>query len=241
VGTCSAGDTMCAANNSMLTCLPTGMWGTDPVPCVNQTCTSGACAGTCAPGQTACSGNAVVTCAAGGAWGTPAACSNQTCVVTTSPAVDGGASTSLASCQGMCPAGQLACNGQQPTQCGPDGQWQNLGAPCAGSTPVCNTGTCGACAPGALGCSGAQPDECKSDGTGWQSRGSMCTGVTPFCLNGACVVCTPGTEQCAQCDRSGYYCFDRQKCGPSGAWEEDACPTGLGCCMNGGLSCVVCQ
>jgi sulfatase modifying factor 1 len=59
--------------------------------CSNQACVNGACAGVCIPGATACSANAVQTCAADGSWQTTAACA-ESCS-------DGGCTT-FPSCQG---------------------------------------------------------------------------------------------------------------------------------------------
>ncbi|HEY3816854.1 MAG TPA: hypothetical protein VGL81_06780 [Polyangiaceae bacterium] len=89
-GVCAPNQTQCAdadggaggagdagTGNAVQTCDSTGNWGA-PSNCVNETCVSGACTGTCAPGQTQCSGNGVQTCS-GGTFGTPADCGSQTC------------------------------------------------------------------------------------------------------------------------------------------------------------------
>jgi hypothetical protein len=137
-GACEAGTTMCSGINGVQTCGSNGQWGAS-MPCGNLTCVSGACVGSCAPGQTACSGNGVSTCTSGGGWGAPTACVNQTCVGATVN-VDGGTVSGNAACQGVCASNTTSCSGALPQTCDGTGQWQN-GAPCAAGE-VCNAGSC---------------------------------------------------------------------------------------------------
>jgi hypothetical protein len=104
-----------------------------------------------------------------------------------------------------CTLGALSCNGAQPQICASGGTWQNVGAPCTGSTPVCLAGACVQCLPGSMECAadaGAAVDTCSAEGA-WGSP-VACTQPTPACAGGLCVcpngdalsngVCCPTAE-----------------------------------------------
>lgn len=101
--------------------------------------------------------------------------------------------------EGGCVIGTLACGGQQPQICTASGTWQNVGAPCSGTTPVCLGGACVTCSPGDVGCNGSQPETC-SDGGVWQTS-STCTQPTPDCSQGSCE-CS-GTVNSGTCETCG--------------------------------------
>ena len=87
---CKQGDTRCSDSQlGVETCDATGKWS-DPVPCASQTCVNGACAGSCSPGQTQCSGNSIQTCDGSGTWAIsqtcPVACCDAACIDTNTDA-----------------------------------------------------------------------------------------------------------------------------------------------------------
>jgi hypothetical protein len=75
--TCTPGTTQCAGLTKQQTCDETGEWAA-AVACQNQTCVGegvgSACTGSCAQGQTQCSGAQQQVCTVAGEWGTAAAC-----------------------------------------------------------------------------------------------------------------------------------------------------------------------
>jgi formylglycine-generating enzyme required for sulfatase activity len=166
------------------------------------------------------------------------ACVNQACVNGT--------------CRGVCAPPQTECLGQQPQVCDAIGTWQNSGAACSGSTPVCLDGGCTTCSPGAVQCEGQQPQVCDAT-QAWQNSGAACSGSTPVCLNGACAACNPDPTQyggdacsgdtpvclngvCVACNPGTTRCASGttwQICGPDAVWGAAAtCPSGA---CTGGL------
>jgi len=108
-----------------------------------------------------------------------------------------------------CSAGSLSCNGTQPQICTGSGTWQNVGAPCTASDPVCLGGACVVCEPGANGCVGQQPAHCDSTGS-WREAGVAC--VNQACVGGGCVgSCSPGALTCV----NGYWLV----CSGNGTWQ----------------------
>jgi hypothetical protein len=72
-----------------------------------------------------CSGAQPLVCMSGAWMASGAPCSGQTCL--------------QGACTGVCGAGQVQCDGQQPQACSAEGEWVSMGAPCAGS---CTNGAC---------------------------------------------------------------------------------------------------
>ncbi|HEX3851908.1 MAG TPA: hypothetical protein VHW01_13135 [Polyangiaceae bacterium] len=73
-----------------------------------------------------------------------------------------GASSGQDAGSGLCAAGALQCDGEQPQLCTTGGQWQNLGGGCPGG---CVAGGCTTCVPGETQCSDATSLQvCGPDG-----------------------------------------------------------------------------
>ncbi len=64
---CSGNGAVQCSGNAVETCSASGTWSA-AVACTNQTCISGVCTGTCAPGQTQCNGNWPTACNSAGQW-----------------------------------------------------------------------------------------------------------------------------------------------------------------------------
>ncbi len=188
--------------NAVEACGPNGQW-TAPVACVHQTCVSGACLGSCAPGDTlplACGncGTEMLTCSSTGAFQPGGPCVGQgPCAPGASQACNSygsqscGATCTWGACScpaaALCVPGTVECSGNAVQSCDGCGQWQPA-APCSSQT--CVAGACsGVCAPGqtnpvSCGNCGTDTQLCGPTGT-WLSSGS-CLGQGP---------CTPNSTQ----------------------------------------------
>ena len=71
-------------------------------------------------------------------------CSGATPTVEVTHVSDSGADSASSgdADKGPCTSGTLSCNGTQPQMCTGSSAWQNVGAPCSGTTPVCQKGAC---------------------------------------------------------------------------------------------------
>jgi formylglycine-generating enzyme len=165
---CAPGALQCTGQQPQ-TCDAAGAWQSSGSPCnASQTCVSGLCTGVCGPGEMTCEGNGVALCQsadadAGGQWGSPAACMNQTC----SAGATSDAGAASASCQGVCAPGQTTCLGKStPQTCATTGQWQPAASCFGTSAPFCIQGACTttppSCAPGGAGMThcGAGSESC---------------------------------------------------------------------------------
>ncbi len=246
VGTCGPGETQCSGvggapaspTNTLWACSTTGAWQNSQsctagnTTCVDAVSTGGSstasCAGSCAPGETACAGNAVATCTTDGAWGTPVGCVNSTC-----QAEDAGVA---ASCEGACSGNQTNCSGNGLQQC-VGGQWGTptacVGSACVVAAP--GSASCvGGCVPNTPHCSGQQPTICSLNGT-WVNNGPACTHQT--CVASASAscqgVCAPSdTMSCGNCDAGTADCT-------SGAWGS--CSGQPPCTAGNVTSCTTCD
>ena len=142
------------------------------------------------------------------------------------PALDG---TPEASCA----VGATECSGQQPQVCGPSGQWENAGSPCADQW--CIDGACvGVCGPGQGRCESNAEVLC--DAGQWEAFD--CSNQT--CLVGGCTgVCGPEGSQCADggvatCNSDGTW-GTAIPCGCGGSCTYGLC---AGCCTPGSTQCL---
>lgn len=147
-------------------------------------CALGAC-NVCAPGYSACLGDAVLSCApAGVTWQGVSSCAAV------------GTSCQQGKCQ--CQPGTSVCapaalglaGSNQVATCSASGDSATLGESC-GPTAACVSGTCQACVPGAHRCQGSKALACKGDGSGWQLSAD-CSDNGLVCSGGQCIdVCDP--------------------------------------------------
>ena len=91
-----------------------------------------------------------------------------------------------------CHPGALACAELQPTICGADGAWEDVGGACSGG---CVKGACTACAPGSTKCSGDSVMACSTSGT-WGAA-VPCAVPTSSCAAGTCIVPTVTGWECS--------------------------------------------
>jgi hypothetical protein len=132
---------------------------------------------------------------------------------------------------GPCTPNSLACSGQQPQQCGADGQWRDVGPSCASLNEACVSGGCvGVCVPATTQCASGGVQTCAPTGQ-WGSPQPCTTSVanaTPVCANGACAgfACNAGYTQCGSSS-----CLDLQNdpnnCGTCGHACQRSCSAGL--------------
>jgi len=217
-----------------ISCLPGGTASacTGTVVCTNQACVGHKCAGTCAPGQTQCSGNTgVQTCQSDGTWSASVECAGQACL----PKGPGSAA-----CGGSCAPNQTQCDGSNGLQtCTLDGAW-GVAAPCVNST--CQAGDAGtgascqgSCSAGQTTCSGNSVETCVN---------GLLANPTPCdAQNETCVQTAPGTASCSgTCIAYNYQCVGQQpqQCDATGTWQNkgsacvnSACVASSSLCQGG--------
>ncbi len=129
---------------------------------------------------------------------------------------------------GLCTASALQCNGEQPQQCGSNGDWLDIGPSCATLNQACTAGACvGVCTPASTDCVGSNVRTCQANGE-WST--AACT--TP--VANAVATCTAGA-----C--SGFACVAGfTQCGASSCFNLQNDPSNCGSCGHscGAASCV---
>lgn len=133
-----------------------------------------------------------------------------------------------------CILGTLGCSGPQPEICTGAGGWQNVGAPCSGSTPVCLGGGCVECAPQSTQCASvaagdggviARVQTCTM--TGQWGAPVACTQPTPDCTGGTCTclqstcgsICADEQTDISNCGGCGQSC----SAGPNPGCSNGVC------------------
>jgi hypothetical protein len=133
--------------------------------------------GGCAPVGKSCSGDTLVTCAAGGKL-----------TMTSCPT---GCNPVTLACN-ACTPNQRTCSGSSAVTCRADGS----GTDTTACTTGCNTGTgeCNSCQPGTTWCNGGVLRECTAQGI-QQNKQTCSYGCSQARL--ACNACMPGTQACS--------------------------------------------
>jgi sulfatase modifying factor 1 len=254
---CEPGAPGCAGAQPQL-CNPMGTaWtNTTSSPCAGAApvcliVNSNAACVACSPGTTQCTSNGVSTCSATAVWGTPATCTNQTCVV----------SSGTATCTGVCAPTQtnpVSCGncgtGTDTQTCGASGAFVTSGS-CPGqgvcapnATQSCNSygtqtcsGTCGwgacscastpVCTPNATQCAATDGVQTCSACGQWGSA-VACSGSTPFCVGSACAANPPSCQTSGagltNCGSASESCCTSPEVTPNGTYYRTYTNSGSG-------------
>jgi hypothetical protein len=196
-------------------------------------CQAGACLEpVCAPGETSCSGNVVLTCNEDSLSHTETECAaSETC--------EDGACAAV-----ICTPGDKTCDGKQAQQCNDLGTTYDDVALCA-ADQSCEYGECldHICTPGEVLCDGNALSSCQANGLAWKL--SACE-VGEACEDGVCKekVCAPGALSCdgnqlqtcnalGTAHNPGEICGASQSCSNGECLDHVCTPASLSC--NGNL------
>lgn len=236
---CTNGDTRCATTSTYQLC-SSNQWGT-AASCGNATCVGSGpgsdCQGSCAPGQSSCSGSTRQTCNAGGNWQNADTCSSGTPIC-----LEEGSTSRCVTCN----AGQHRCPGSGWLQVCNGGQtgWSNQTN--CGSQALCDAanGQCQAavCTPDAVQClnddqtgSGRYLTRCNGDGSAYETPLACASAALCDAANNECDTCVAGMV-------TGCWNGSQQRvCNGAGQGTGPVdCPAGRPLCVGSG-SCVQCN